>query len=268
MRAGSPAHPPSVAEASGGQAAAVPCQGTRPQCSAAALGHAAGASASGAEHPRPARGPLAVACAASLAGALPPAFPVPRGAVGDSTVAGRVRQGHAGCVDPPQISRARPSSISQAVNLHWPPSPRRSSVPGGRTGASWFGLRGLGGRRDQAHLGWRRRQEGRDQQERPQEAARGEHDTWGAGTSASPFQAQREGVAPPRKGPEPNLRVRACRLSTLPAKLSRAPRQPRYAYSRAYHAAKAQALREGVAAEEAALRAQMAGKAAAAAAEG
>ena len=64
------------------------------------------------------------------------------------------------------------------------------------------------------------------------------------------------------------MRISACRLSTLPAKLSRAPRQPRYAYSRAYHAAKAQALREGVAAEEAALRAQMAGKAASAAAEG
>ena len=53
----------------------------------------------------------------------------------------------------------------------------------------------------------------------------------------------------------------------LPGNRSRSPRHPRYTYSRAYHAAKAQALREGAAAEEAALRAQMAGKAAAAAAE-
>ena len=45
------------------------------------------------------------------------------------------------------------------------------------------------------------------------------------------------------------------------------PRHPRYLYSRAYHAAKAQALREGATADKAALRAQMAGKAAAAAAE-
>ena len=53
----------------------------------------------------------------------------------------------------------------------------------------------------------------------------------------------------------------------LSAKFWGLPRHPRHLYSRAYHAEKAQALREGATAEEAALRAQMAGKAAAAAAE-